>query len=286
MTGEDDRRRRVSVEQDLPVVVERRPRHELAQQGDERRFRVALGGHVDELERPGGEVRSRHGRGHNDPRMSDPVMVEQPRTALVFGARNLGRAVVEALVGEGWRVAAAARSDATLEAIREAGALALRADVTDAASVESALGEVAEAYGPVGLVVNAAAAYGGDRSGPFGGGPLAQADPAAFDAWAAAPARSAFGFLSGAGRFLLSQAAPATLVQVTGGSARRAMPGRGLWAAGSFGVRALTHAARPRAARRGHPRGPAHHRRRYRTLVGRRAARSEPGSARRSSAAR
>jgi len=167
----------------------------------------------------------------------------QPETALVFGARNLGRAVIEALLGADWRVAAAARSDATLEAARALGALALRADVTDAASVEAALGEVTEAYGPVGMVVNAAAAYGGDRSGPFGGGPLAEADPGAFDSWAAAPARSAFGFLSGAARFLLAQGGPATLVQVTGGSSRRAMAGRGLWAAGSFGVRALTHAA-------------------------------------------
>ncbi len=33
------------------------------------------------------------------------------------------------------------------------------------------------------------------------------------------------------------------MVQVTGGSARRAMAGRGLWAAGSFGVRAVTNAA-------------------------------------------
>jgi hypothetical protein len=32
-------------------------------------------------------------------------------------------------------------------------------------------------------------------------------------------------------------------VQVTGGSTRRAQPGRGLWAAGSFGVRAITNAA-------------------------------------------
>jgi NAD(P)-dependent dehydrogenase (short-subunit alcohol dehydrogenase family) len=167
----------------------------------------------------------------------------QPETALVFGARNLGRAVIEVLLQDGWRVAAAARSDATLDAVRAAGALALRADVTDPASVETTLGEVARAYGPVGLVVNAAAAYGGDRSGPFGGGPLAQAGPDAFDAWAAAPARSAFAFLSGASRFLLAQGGPATLVQVTGGSARRAMPGRGLWAAGSFGVRALTNAA-------------------------------------------
>jgi NADP-dependent 3-hydroxy acid dehydrogenase YdfG len=32
-------------------------------------------------------------------------------------------------------------------------------------------------------------------------------------------------------------------VQVTGGSARRALRGRGLWAAGAFGVRAITNAA-------------------------------------------
>jgi len=40
-----------------------------------------------------------------------------------------------------------------------------------------------------------------------------------------------------------AQGGPATIVQVTGGSARRGMPGRGLWAAGAFGVRALTQAA-------------------------------------------
>ena len=34
-----------------------------------------------------------------------------------------------------------------------------------------------------------------------------------------------------------------TLIQVTGGSARRAMPGRGLWSAGAQAARAITHAA-------------------------------------------
>jgi NADP-dependent 3-hydroxy acid dehydrogenase YdfG len=43
--------------------------------------------------------------------------------------------------------------------------------------------------------------------------------------------------------FAIAQGRPATLVQVTGGSARRAMPARGLWAAGAFGVRAITSAA-------------------------------------------
>jgi 3-oxoacyl-[acyl-carrier protein] reductase len=164
------------------------------------------------------------------------------RSALVFGARNLGRAVIELLLDQGWAVAGAARSDATLEGVAAMGALALRADVTDPDSVHSTLEEVAAAHDGLDLVVNAASAYGGRRTGPFGGGPIAQAEADAFDAWAAAPARAAITFQSGAGRFAVAQGRPATLIQVTGGSSRRSMPGRGLWAAGAFGVRAITQA--------------------------------------------
>jgi NAD(P)-dependent dehydrogenase (short-subunit alcohol dehydrogenase family) len=170
-------------------------------------------------------------------------MPEHARSALVFGARNLGKAIIETLSGAGWQVAGAARSDATLEGVSAVGALAIRADVTDPASVRAALAEAAGANGPLDLVVNAAAAYGGTRSGPFGGGPLAEASPDAFDAWATAPPRAAFTFLSTTARFLVEQDRAGTIVQVTGGSSRRAMPGRGLWAAGAFGVRALTQAA-------------------------------------------
>jgi NAD(P)-dependent dehydrogenase (short-subunit alcohol dehydrogenase family) len=168
---------------------------------------------------------------------------QEPRSALVFGARNLGGAIIEALVARNWAVAGVARSDATLEKITAAGALALRADVTDQASVRDALARAAAERGRVDLVVNAASAYGGARTGPFGGGPIAEASADAFDSWAAAPARSAFAFLSGAASFLVAQGGPATAIQVTGGSSRRAMPGRGLWAAGAFGVRAITQAA-------------------------------------------
>jgi NAD(P)-dependent dehydrogenase (short-subunit alcohol dehydrogenase family) len=168
---------------------------------------------------------------------------ERRPSAVVFGARNLGKAVIELLRGEGWAVAGVARSDATLNGVTAAGALALRADVTDQASVRQVLEQVTAAHGGIQLVVNAASAYGGDRSGPFGGGRIAQAQPSAFDAWAVAPARSAFSFLSATGQFLLTQGTPATVVQVTGGSCRRAASGRGLWAAGAFGVRAITQAA-------------------------------------------
>ena len=164
--------------------------------------------------------------------------------ALVIGARNLGFAVIERLLADGWAVAGAARSPETLERVRAAGADALEVDVTDPASVAAALRHVAERHGRVDLVVNAASPYGsGDRSGPFGGGALADAQPSGFEDWSAMPVRGAFAFLSASARFLVDQGGEATVVQVTGGSARRAMPGRGLWAAGAFCVRALTQAA-------------------------------------------
>jgi 3-oxoacyl-[acyl-carrier protein] reductase len=170
-------------------------------------------------------------------------MQAEQRSAVVFGARNLGRAVIELLVSDGWAVTGVARSQSTLDGVTASGALALEGDVTDPASVYGLLEQAAAAHGRVDLVLNAASAYGGQRSGPFGGGSVAEADLDGFDSWAAAPARAAFSFLSASARFALEQGRPATLVQVTGGSSRRAMPARGLWAAGSFGVRAITNAA-------------------------------------------
>ena len=89
------------------------------------------------------------------------------RSAVVFGARNLGRAVIELLVSDGWAVTGAARSRSTLDGVSAAGALALKADVTDPASVYGVLEQAAAAHGGVELVVNAAAAYGGDAHRAF-----------------------------------------------------------------------------------------------------------------------
>jgi len=120
------------------------------------------------------------------------VTVTSSPSALVFGARNLGRAVIELLISQGWSVAGVARSAQTLDTIRAAGAHAIRADVTVADSVRDALAKAASRHGGVDLVVNAASAYGGQRRGPFGGGPIAEAESEAFDSWAVAPGRSAF----------------------------------------------------------------------------------------------
>ena len=166
-----------------------------------------------------------------------------PRSAVVFGARNLGRAVIERLTAEGWAVVGAARSQATLDGVATTGAVALEGDITERASVQQVLLKAAELHGRVDLVVNAAAPYGGDRSGPVRRRPSQRGGSGCVRALGGRTARAAFTFLSTVGAFLLEQGGPATVVQVTGGSARRAMPGRGLWAAGSFGVRALSNAA-------------------------------------------
>src|SRR4051794_14915083 len=156
-------------------------------------------------------------------------------TALVIGARNLGFAVIQRLVADGWSVAGAARSPQTLEKVRSAGADALEVDVTDQASVLAALRDVAGCHGRVDLAVNAASPYGGGRSGPFGGGALAQAAPSGFDDWSAMPVRGAFAFLSAAARVLGEQGGgKSTVVQVTGGAARGARPGRRGWAGGAL----------------------------------------------------
>src|SRR6267378_1885680 len=97
------------------------------------------------------------------------------KSGLVFGARNLGGAIIDTLIADGWAMAGVARSTATLEKIAQAGALALEADVTDQASVTRALARATEANGRIDLVVNAASTYGGTRTGPFGGGPIAEA---------------------------------------------------------------------------------------------------------------
>jgi NAD(P)-dependent dehydrogenase (short-subunit alcohol dehydrogenase family) len=163
-------------------------------------------------------------------------------TLVVLGARNLGGAIVEHFLGLGWNVAAVARSEETLEGVRGRGALALPADASDPDALTEALTTARLELGSLDAVVNAVSASRPPTSGPFGGGDLAAADLAAFRGWTVAPAEQAFVFLS-AGALALQQDRGGALVQITGGSARRAMPGKGLWAAGAFATRALVQAA-------------------------------------------
>ena len=71
------------------------------------------------------------------------------RVVIVTGGnRGIGRSIAERFVSDGYRVAVTARSGEGPE-----GALTVRADVTDAASVDAAFTEVEEKLGPVEIVV-------------------------------------------------------------------------------------------------------------------------------------
>ncbi len=163
------------------------------------------------------------------------------KTVVVLGARNLGGAIIEHFLGLGWNAAGVARSEETLERVRERGALALSADAADARSLREAVASAKDQLGSLDAVVNAVSAAR-PTGGPFGGGELAAADIDAFRAWTVAVAEQAFVFLS-VGAAALRDAGGGALIQVTGGSSRRAMPGKGLWAAGAFATRALVQAA-------------------------------------------
>jgi NAD(P)-dependent dehydrogenase (short-subunit alcohol dehydrogenase family) len=157
---------------------------------------------------------------------------------VVLGARNLGGAILSHHLQNGWSGAAVARSPETLETVRGAGGLAIQADASDPEQLRAALEQAKSEFGRLDLIVNAVSAVSAPPGRPWGGGPVREAEVQDFDAWTVAVARQAFVFLSEGVR-----AGAGKLIQVTGGSARRAMPGRGLWAAAAHATRAITHAA-------------------------------------------
>jgi 3-oxoacyl-[acyl-carrier protein] reductase len=165
-----------------------------------------------------------------------------PKTVVVLGARNLGGAIIDDFLAHGWNAAGVARSEDTLARVRERGAVAIDADASDPAALNGALQLAREQLGSVDAVVNAVTAARPTGGGPFGGGPLAEADVEAFQGWTVAVAEQAFVFLS-TGLAALRESGGGALIQITGGSSRRAVPGRGLWAAGAFATRALVQAA-------------------------------------------
>jgi NAD(P)-dependent dehydrogenase (short-subunit alcohol dehydrogenase family) len=154
-------------------------------------------------------------------------------TLLVFGARNLGRVVASEFAADGWKVAGVARSEETVRLFEldVPGSVGLIADAADASQVERVFRDIAE----VDLVVNAI------TTNPAFGGPIHEAPPNALEAYVDNLLPAIFNVLSIGGRVLVKRGR-GTLIQVTGGSARRGKTGRGPWAAAAFATRALVQA--------------------------------------------
>ena len=154
-------------------------------------------------------------------------------TLLVFGARNLGRVLASEFAADGWRVAGVARSEETIRLLVEdvPGAVGVIADAARPDDVERVFRDV----GDVDLVVNAI------TTNPAFGGPIHEAPPDALDPYVGALLPAIFNVMRVGGRVLVKRGR-GTLIQVTGGSARRGNPGRGPWAAAAFATRALVQA--------------------------------------------
>ena len=76
-------------------------------------------------------------------------MSQTPRSVLVTGGnRGIGRAIAEAFLAQGDKVAVTTRNGGAPE-----GALDVRCDITDPAAVDAAFAEVEEAHGPVEVLV-------------------------------------------------------------------------------------------------------------------------------------
>jgi NAD(P)-dependent dehydrogenase (short-subunit alcohol dehydrogenase family) len=154
-------------------------------------------------------------------------------TLLVFGARNLGRVVASVFAADGWKVAGVARSKETIRLfeIDVPGSVGVIADATDTSEVERVFRDI----GDIDLVVNAI------TTTPSFGGPLHEAPPNALEPYVGDLLPAIFNVLRVGGQALVERGR-GTLVQVTGGSARRGNPGRGPWAAAAFATRALVQA--------------------------------------------
>lgn len=77
-----------------------------------------------------------------------------PVAVVTGGGRGVGRAIAEALAGDGWSVAVWARSAGEIEETAAAiGGLGRAVDVTERDAVEAAMQEVKERLGPVDLLV-------------------------------------------------------------------------------------------------------------------------------------
>jgi len=154
-------------------------------------------------------------------------------TLLVFGARNLGRVIATEFAADGWRVAGIARSEETIRAFVHdvPAAVGVIADASKPEDAERVFRDV----GDVDLIVNAI------TTTPRFGGSIHEAPPDALEPYIGELLPAIFNVLRVGGRVLVERGR-GTLIQVTGGSARRGNPGRGTWAAAAFATRALVQA--------------------------------------------
>jgi 3-oxoacyl-[acyl-carrier protein] reductase len=157
-------------------------------------------------------------------------------TAVIFGARRLGRDIAAHLADAGWRVLAVARTPETIAALtaRRPDIAGRVADAGDAGAAACAIADAASANGSVDLVVNAIA------------DPAVSAAALSREADTDASLRTPLGVTIEPVRNVIDAALAqlrsqghGTLIQITGGLALRARRGTAALAATGYATRAL-----------------------------------------------
>jgi len=161
---------------------------------------------------------------------------------VVLGGRNLGGAVLDAFLADGWPAAGVSLSERTAEETRARGALAYTADARDPDALAAALSRAREDLGDLTVVVNAVSLARARPAEPFHGGALADARADALHWWTVPVLEAGFAFLREGARALQQRGNGGVLVQITNGSSRRPAVGTALWSAAHAGLRAMTHA--------------------------------------------
>jgi 3-oxoacyl-[acyl-carrier protein] reductase len=160
------------------------------------------------------------------------------RTAIVTGgSRGIGAAITDRLARDGFQVVVnyAGRSeeaDAHVARIRAAGgaAIALRADVSDAAAVRGLFDEAERAYAGVDVLVN--------NAGVMQLAPLAEGDDALFDRQIAVNLKGTYNGMREAARRLRSGG---RIISLSSSVVGLYQPTYGVYAATKAAVEALTH---------------------------------------------
>ncbi len=171
-------------------------------------------------------------------------MSARARTAVVFGARHLGRSIAAHLDAAGWSVAAAARTPDTIEAFTEAlpRVAGTVADLGEPGAAAGVLDDARDRFGGLDLVVNAiadphvsAAALSRERD-----------EGAHLESTIGAAITPVHNVVDATLRVLQRQRR-GCFVQITGGLALRAQPGTGALAATGYATRALVEGVVPDA---------------------------------------
>ena len=160
------------------------------------------------------------------------------RTAIVTGAsRGIGKAVAKRLASDGFAVVVnyasnAAEADATVAEIKSAGgqAIAVKADVGNAADVERLFGETAKAFGSIDVVVN--------NSGIMPLSPIGKADAGLFDKVIQTNLRGTFLIMAQAAQHM---AGGGRIIAFSSSVLARSFPTYGPYIASKAGVEGLVH---------------------------------------------